>query len=149
HVVRMMQRWGYNVRYQEYPGWAHEDLKAFDRIVEWMLQHRRVAAPPRVRIHSLDLAGASAYWVKALAFETPGDVEIDAETMEPGVVRLDTRNVAALALSPPDRAPSGAQSRPLRVIWNGVERSWPVAASGEARLTAPGFRETALAKRPG
>jgi dienelactone hydrolase len=152
HVVRMMQRWGYNVRYREYPGWAHEDLKTFDEIIEWMLEHRRIVAPPRVRIRSLDLAGASAYWVKVQAFENPGDVEVDAAIVEPGVVRLDTRNVAALSLSPPDRAPPGPQSsarRSLRVIWNGVERAWPVSATGEARLTAPGFRETTLAKRAG
>ena len=33
-----MQRWGYDVRYREYPGWAHEDLQYRDEIIAWFLQ---------------------------------------------------------------------------------------------------------------
>ena len=45
HAVRMMQRWGYDVRYHEMPGWAHEDLGQQAAIADWLLTHRRVAAP--------------------------------------------------------------------------------------------------------
>lgn len=148
HAVRMLQRWGYDVRYEEVPGFGHEDLDARDRIVEWLLRHRRAAAPRRVRIRSMNLAGASAHWVKVRSFEAPlGPIEVDAEAIAPGFVLLDTRNVASLALRLPDSLQDDADG--LRVVWNGEERSWPVSDAGAALLTAPTVREAALVKRPG
>jgi len=148
HIVRMLQLWGYDVRYEEHPGAGHEDLGARDRIVDWMLARRRVAAPPRVRIRSVDLAGASAYWVSVRAWEAPlRMIGVDAEMIAPGLVRLDTENVSSLVLAPPPELRGAGDG--LRVVWNGQERLWPLSADGAASLTAPAARAAAAAKRPG
>ena len=148
HAVRMLQRWGYDVRYEEVPGFGHEDLGARDRIVEWLLQHRRSTAPHRVRIRALDLAGASAHWVTVRSFEAPlRPIEVDAEVIAPGSVRLDTRNVASVELSLPGSL-KGDEDR-LRVVWNGEERVRPAPAAGALLLTASAARDAALVKRPG
>jgi predicted esterase len=151
HVVRMLERWGYNVRYEEYPGGAHEDLKTFNRIVEWMLPLSRNPAPRRVRIRAMDLGGASAHWVRVKSFEAPmTPIEVDAEQIGTARIRLDTRNVAAVTLSPavPSWRARGVQ---LTVVWNGVERTVSVPPGGEAVLAASGANEqnARAAKRPG
>jgi hypothetical protein len=61
-------------------------------------------------------------------------MRVDAEVMAPGVVRLDTENVASLSLSPPREHIGSSQT--LRVIWNGAERIVPINAGGEAQLTS-------------
>jgi dienelactone hydrolase len=134
HAVRMLQRWGYDVRYEEHVGWAHENLDARDRIVEWMLGKRRVSAPRRVRLRAGDLLGADIHWVRVEAREAPFQLmEVDAEVTAPGVIRLDTRNVTAVALTPP--ASLGPASGPWRVVWNG--QSYPLALrDGVARLSS-------------
>src|SRR5690606_27815460 len=102
HAVKLLQRWGYNVRYHEMPGWAHEDLGQRVAIADWLLKHRREAAPRTVRLRSPDLAGASAYWVSARAIENPAEtIRVHAQVLEPGVVRIDSTNVASLALELP------------------------------------------------
>ncbi|PHY18383.1 prolyl oligopeptidase family serine peptidase [Caulobacter sp. BP25] len=48
HAVAMLQRWGYDVRYREYPGRVHEALEGWeDLVVGWFLQHRLAEAPAR------------------------------------------------------------------------------------------------------
>ena len=64
HGVKLLQRWGYDVRYREVPGLGHEDLKARDEIADWLLAHRRDPAPREVRLRSYDLAGANAHWLR-------------------------------------------------------------------------------------
>ena len=54
-AVKMLQRWGYDVRYHELPGRGHEDMKVQPGIWEWLLQHRREAHPRRVRVRAADL----------------------------------------------------------------------------------------------
>jgi dienelactone hydrolase len=148
HAARMLQRWGYDVRYREYPGRGHEELDNRDEIVEWCLTHRRVKTPPRVRIRATDLDGASAYWVRVTSWETPVDViRLDAEAIEPGLIRLDTHNVAAVMLSPPLELRDGP--RPIRVVWNGKERVVPLSAAGTATLTGGDDQAAPLEKRPG
>ena len=145
HAVKLLQRWGYDVRYHEMPGWAHEDLGQRVAIADWLLTHRRQAAPRTVRLRSPDLAGASAYWVSVRALETPAEIiRVHAQVLEPGVVRIDSTNVAALALELPEalRASSGA----LEVIWNGKRETFR-AKDGRATLGAA--PSTPLHKRPG
>jgi predicted esterase len=118
HAVRMLQRWGYDVQYHEMPGWAHEDLGQRARIADWLLSHQRVNAPKSVRLRSTDLAGAAAYWVSVRAFENPAEViRVNADVMRPGVVRVDSSNVAALTLNLPTSL-RGAGDQ-VQVIWNG------------------------------
>ncbi len=104
--------------------------------------------PPRVRIRATDLDGASAYWVRVTSWETPVDVmRLDAEAIEPGHIRLDTHNVAAVTLSPPLELRGG--SAPVRVVWNGEERLVPLSAAGTATLTSGTDQAAPLEKRPG
>ena len=146
HAVRLLQRWGYDVRYEEHVGWGHENLDARDRIVEWMLGKRRVSAPRRVRLRAGDLQGADIHWVRVEARESPFQLmDVDAEVTAPGVVRLDTRNVTAVALTPP--ASLGPASGPWRVVWNG--QAYPVTLrDGAARLSSS-TKTGALRKRAG
>jgi dienelactone hydrolase len=147
HIVQRLQRWGYDIRYREYPGWVHEDLQYRDQTLEWMLRHRRPAAPRNVRIRSIELDGASAWWVRVDGAERPLEmIEADAEMVEPGRLRLDTRNVAALTLTPPAAL---VGSGPLRVVWNGRAVEAPLDEGGRARLALPGRPRGQRLKRAG
>ena len=58
YAVRMLQRWGYDVRYCEVPGKGHENLGMDDEIIEWFLRHRLERNPRCVRVRSAFLDGA-------------------------------------------------------------------------------------------
>jgi poly(3-hydroxybutyrate) depolymerase len=134
HVVRMMQRWGYDVRYHEMPDWAHEDLGQQAAIADWLLTQRRIAAPKSIRVRSTDLAGAAAYWLRVRSFQTPAEViRVSAEVLQPGLVRIDSSNVAALTLDVPAslRGPKGK----LQIVWNGQTHQ-PRETSGVIELGA-------------
>lgn len=119
--VRMLQRWGYNVRYEELPGYVHEDLNRFPQIFDWFLQHRRNAQPRQVRLRSADLRHASAYWATVDMFERPDEfMVVDAEVVAPGTLRIDSQNVLALTLAPGAHLIDPA--RPVTIVWNGVSR---------------------------
>jgi dienelactone hydrolase len=148
HAVRMLQRWGYNVRYQEHPGRGHEDLDAKDDIAEWLLTHRRVSAPLQVRLRSPDLAGAAAYWVQVEAQEIPLQIiDVDAQILQPGLIRLDTRNVQQLTLSVP--AARRTDDPRTRVVWNGQMREIRLSPQGRATLVLGQRTADPLSKRPG
>jgi hypothetical protein len=126
------------VRYREIPGRGHEDLKARNEIAAWLLEHRRNAAPREVRLRSYDLAGASAHWMKILAWQSPLEmIEARANIIDRGIVRLDTKNVAALTLTPPAEF-LGQAGSPLRVVWNGAERVVQAGSDGAYPLSAEG-----------
>lgn len=130
HAVQLLQRWGYDIRYHEMPGWAHEDLGQHAIIAEWLLTHRRVAAPATVRLRSTDLAGASAYWLRVRAFQNPSEViRVVAEVLQPGLVRIDSTNVAAMTLDLPAALQGSAKK--LRVVWNGQTHELSGANGGE------------------
>lgn len=143
----MLQRWSYDLRYQEIPGRGHEDLKLRDRIADWLLEHRRSQAPREVRVRSLQLDNAAAYWVKVEAFEEPLQlIEVDAEVLRPGLVRLDTRNVAAVRLALPVDLRGAA---PLSIVWNGTAVAAAPQPDGTILLEAPGEKLSPGDKHPG
>ena len=149
HGVRLLQRWGYDVRYREIPGRGHEDLKARDEIAAWLLQHRRVTAPREVRLRSYDLAGATAHWVRVNTFDNPFEmIEARARIVGDRTIRLDTRNVGSVTLTPPDPE---AGHRPRRdgwqVIWNGVPHA-TVLKDGQLQLAAAGAELRSGGKSP-
>ncbi len=142
-AVKMLQRWGYDVRYHEVPGRGHEDMKVQPGIWEWLLQHRRQAHPRHVRVRAADLQSAHAYWVRLTRAERPMEFLIaDAEVIGPNRLRLDTRNVAAAELRP---GPLVDASKPVEVVWNGVARS-VTARDGRLELRAEGYTPIALEK---
>jgi dienelactone hydrolase len=158
HGVRLLQRWGYDVRYREIPGLGHEDLEARDEIADWLLGHRRDGAPREVRLRSYDLAGARAHWLKVTGFANPFEmIEASATVLDPQTIRLDTRNVVSLELAPPpglflqDAAVSTRTIMGIAgatIVWNGKpvavfpRRGQPIA------LRAEGFEPGERDKNP-
>lgn len=144
--VRLLQRWGYDVRYHEYPGRSHEALESQNGNlnIEWFLQHRRNPNPRHVRIRSAELRNASAYWVHVLQFASPlAFVVVDAELVDSNVIRLDTENILDIDLTP--SAALVDEAKPVRVVWNGVAREMSVQ-NGKLHLTAAGYEPAALHK---
>lgn len=151
HAVRMIQRWGYDVRYWELPGWAHEDLGERGRIVDWLLTHKRNNEPRQVQVRSTDLAAARAHWLQVEALQEPQRViRADAQVIEPGLVRVDTQNVAAFTLSLP--AALRGSGEQIEVVWNGVSNRARVEGGsvriGEAAALANGLRKKASLQGP-
>jgi dienelactone hydrolase len=144
--VRLLQRWGYDVRYREFPGRSHEALESqnANMSIEWFLQHRRNANPRHVRIRSAELRHASAYWARVLQMASPlAFASVDAEVVDRGVIRLDTDNVLDIALSPSAALVDPTQA--VTVVWNGAPRQLRFH-DGSLRLTTAGYAPTALHK---
>jgi dienelactone hydrolase len=143
--VRMLQRWGYDVRYKEYPGKGHEALAWNGPLMngEFFLKHTRDANPRQVRIRSAELRHAQAYWVRVEQRARPLEfMHVDAEIADRNVIRLDTQNVVDVVLSP---AALVDASRPVKVVWNGVARDLRLEG-GELRLTDPSYKPAAVRK---
>jgi len=94
YLVRMLQRWNYNVRYVEVPGKGHTELGLWDQMIPWMLEHKRNSSPRQVRVRAADLRTASAYWVEVTQRVSPYEFMIvDAEVLEGNIIRVDSKNV--------------------------------------------------------
>ncbi|UAL09394.1 prolyl oligopeptidase family serine peptidase [Caulobacter segnis] len=147
HATTLLQRWGYDVRYREYPGRGHEALGELDDIVGWFLQHRQAEAPTKVRLRAADLRAARAHWLTVDRAMAPlSMIQVDAEMTEPGVLRLDTRNVARLNLAPP---PSLLRrDAALKVVWNGRPLEIAPGSDGRFVLAAPDAPRGATFKTP-
>ncbi|MFA5266102.1 MAG: prolyl oligopeptidase family serine peptidase, partial [Opitutaceae bacterium] len=145
--VRLLQRWGYDIRYQEHPGRGHEEL--FDagsaaKEMEWFLEHRRNGNPSHVRLRTADLRYASAYWVRIDQMASPlAFAAVDAERIGSNLIRLDTENVLDITLSPSSVLVD--VKTPLTVVWNGASMS-ALLHDGKLRLTAAGYTPAALHK---
>lgn len=146
HATRMLQRWNYDIRYHEVPGFGHEDLVEREHIVEWLLGHRRNASPRQVRVRSTSLDSARANWLSVLEFEEPLRViRAEAEVIRPGTVRVDSDNAAVLSLSLP--AELRGNGDVVTVVWNGKSQEVkPV--SGVIELRKPAAVASGLRKHP-
>ncbi len=147
YAVHLLERWGYDIGYEEHVGWAHEDLGYRGRIVEWLLTHKRVTEPKAIRLRAADLGAASAYWLRVDAWDQPARLmNVDAEFVRPGLLRLDTDNVAALTLTPPESlAPAGSV---LTVVWNGKPKTMTLKRRQSAYIEL-GDAPSGLAKHRG
>jgi dienelactone hydrolase len=146
--VRLLQRWGYDVRYQEYPGKVHEALTTNNgpMNVEWFLKHKRDPNPRKVRIRSAELRNAAAWWARVQQRENvPAFMQVDAEVVDRNVIRLDTDNVLDIVLTPGVALVDPA--RPVKVVWNGVARDLAMK-DGALRLTSSGYKPALLHKTP-
>jgi dienelactone hydrolase len=147
YAVRLLERWGYDVRYREHPDKDHEDLKISDELVAWFLRQKRDPAPSHVRVHSADLATAAAYWVRVERSQMPlAFVVVDAEIVAPNLVRLDSDNVASIELSPRGRLID--PTRPLKVVWNGAPARSIELRDGRASLDAEEYKPVPVEKTP-
>jgi predicted esterase len=146
--VKLLQRWGYDVRYREFPGRIHETLDTSssnpNSIIPWFLEHTRDPAPRHVRIRTPELRHAKSWWVDVKQVASPMEfADVDAEVTDRNVIRLDTRNVLEVALSPGAALIDPAQ--PVRVVWNGVARELRFE-NAVLRLTDPAYRPGKLVK---
>lgn len=144
--VRLLQRWGYDVRYHEYPGRVHEALESQNGNlnIAWFLQHRRDSDPRRVRIRSAELRNASAYWVHVHQTANPLDfMAVDAEIVDRDVIRLDSRNVLDIDLTPSPALMD--QEKPVNVVWNGAARKMSFQ-DGKLHLAATGYKPAIVHK---
>jgi predicted esterase len=147
YAVRMLQHWGYDVRYWEVPGLGHEDPGELREPFQWMLAQRRNARPQHVRVRAGDLTYAAAYWVRVTQRDDPmAFIAADAEFTGPNALRLDTDNALEVVLTPPPPLVDPAQ--PLRVVWNGEERTVPLDGQGRVVLRAADYAPSGLVKTP-
>jgi len=147
HATRLLQRWGYDIRYYELPNWAHEDFKMRGTTVDWFMGHRRMTAPRKVCIRSQDLGAASVNWVRVEMRDDPFQlIRVDAEVVEPGLISLNTSNVTSVTLSPPPELTG--KNRTLRIFWNGTTRQETLSRGGKVTLAVPGDVTESLRKSP-
>ncbi len=149
YATRMLQRWGYPVRYWEQPGGGH-GVECEDVLLSWFLTQRRERDPRRVRVRAAELRSATAHWVQIEQRVDPlAFMLADAEIMGPNTIRLDTENVAGISLSP--RGSLVDPSKPLEVIWNGTDRRVSRFERGRVTLWIQGYAcaPGELCKRPG
>jgi dienelactone hydrolase len=146
--VKLLQRWGYDVRYREYPGKIHEALQANNgpMNIEWFLKYKRDPNPRKVRIRSAELRNAGAWWARVQQSASPqAFTVVDAEVVDRNVIRLDTDNVLDIVLTP--GAALVDPAKPVNVIWNGVAHDLRVQG-GALRLTDPAYKPARLHKTP-
>jgi dienelactone hydrolase len=146
--VRLLQRWGYDLRYREYPGKVHEALQANNGTmnIDWFLGHVRDPDPRQVRVRSAELRNAGAWWARVQQAARPLEfMVVDAEVVDRNVIRLDTENVIEIELTPSAKLVD--HLKPVRVVWNGVAQDLK-AREGALRLTRAGYKPAALHKSP-
>lgn len=147
YALKLLQRWGYTVRYWEHPGKGHGRLGHEGELVRWFLTHKRDRMPRQVRVRAARLRYAQAHWVRVERRKDPfAFIQVDARVTDRDTIRLDTANVLQVRLSP--RAPLVDLTRPVRVIWNGESTGLHRLEKGTIVLWAPGVMNSPLAKTP-
>jgi poly(3-hydroxybutyrate) depolymerase len=148
YAVRMLQRWGYDVRYHELPGRGHASLYMDDEIVRWFRLHTLQRAPRHVQLRAADLAGANAHWVHAEQQEDPlAFMTADARITQANIIRLATENILQIRLNPPRELLDPA--KPVKVLWNdALAFEGPLPADGQITLRAEGYTPGELFKKP-
>jgi pimeloyl-ACP methyl ester carboxylesterase len=143
-AVRLLQRWGYDVRYHEYVGFGHEAFPGREALPEWLLLHRRQASPRHVRLRAGRLDAAAVHWVRVDERIDPfAFVSVDAEIVGTRTIRLDTSNVGRITLSP---GPLLSSDGPVHVVWNGTVHEASLR-EGRVELGQGGKPTSAMTKR--
>ncbi len=147
YIVRMLQRWDYNVRYIEVPGKGHEDLGLDDQIINWLLQYKRNDSPNHVRIRAADLRNASAYWAEVTKKIIPAEfIDVDAEVLQGNIIRVDSKNADEMVLSVPAKLID--YKKTVKVVWNGKIIPVENNPSGKIVLSTEGTGFAAVSKNP-
>ncbi|HLP15247.1 MAG TPA: prolyl oligopeptidase family serine peptidase [Bacteroidota bacterium] len=147
YLVKTLQRWGYDIRYHEYPGFGHEGIEYYDELIPWFLEHTRNADPKKVRVRSADLQYASAHWVKVTQRGNPyAFIQAEAEVLANNTIRLSTENVSGIDLTPSKKLID--PRKPVTVIWNVSDRRDVKVNNGKIQLLAKEYHPAALNKTP-
>jgi hypothetical protein len=150
YAVKTLQRWGYNVRYQEHPGEGHANgLFADEDIIKWAMRYSLVREPKEVRLRAPMLYGATSRWVTVDQMENPFVCAyVDATIADPCTIVVQSENALQIRLTPSVNL-IPADRKDVKVIWNGELIEKPLLAkSGSIVLRAPGFVPNATQKRP-
>ncbi len=147
YLVRLLQRWDYDVRYIEVPGRGHEELGLWDQTIPWFLEHKRDNAPRKVRVRAADMRTASAYWVEVKQRNDPREfMVVDAEVLQGNIIRVDTKNAYELLLKPAERLVD--YSKPIRLVWNGNLRTLNNLREKKIVLREENFKPSSSCKTP-
>jgi len=147
YVVRMMQRWGYTLRYWEHPGFGHGGFECEDELARMFLACRLDPMPREVRVRSADLPFAAAHWARVEQGEDPfAFMQVRAQVMDRHTIRLDTQNVLAVRLTPDE--PLVDRSGPVRILWNGEDAGKYRFSDGAIRLRQKGYEPGIRCKTP-
>jgi pimeloyl-ACP methyl ester carboxylesterase len=147
-LVKTLQRWGYDIRYHEYPGFGHEGIDYSDELIPWFLEHKRNADPKTVRMRSEDLHDASAHWVKVTQRADPyAFIQAEAEVLVNNTIRLSTENVLGIELTPSKKLID--PRKPVTVVWNENDQRTVDVKNGKIQLVGKEYRPSALNKTPG
>ncbi|MBX3008830.1 MAG: prolyl oligopeptidase family serine peptidase [Melioribacteraceae bacterium] len=147
YAANMLQRWGYDIRYHELPGFGHEGMPYIDQLMPWFLKHERIAHPKVVRVRSGYLKSASAHWVKVLQRENPYSfIEVEAEILINNTIRLSTKNVLDIELSPSSTLID--PEKPVKVIWNINDIRDTKINNGKISLRAENYNPLKIFKTP-
>ncbi len=147
YLVRALQRWGYDIRYHEYPGFGHEGIEYYDQLIPWFLEHKRNADPAKVRVRSADLKYASAHWVKVTQLDNPNPfVVAEAEVLINNTIKLSTENVLEVELTPSAKLID--PKKPVNVIWNVNDIMEARVTNGKIILKDKNYNPLPLNKNP-
>ncbi|HEY4759341.1 MAG TPA: prolyl oligopeptidase family serine peptidase [Thermoguttaceae bacterium] len=147
YLVRLLQRWNYDVRYIEVPGKGHSELGLWDQTVSWMLEHKRNSMPRHVRVRAANLRTASAYWVKVTQQYDPAEfMVVDAEALDGNILRIDSKNVCEMSLTPAESLIDF--SKPIKVVWNGKAVPVDNLQARNIVLKAEDYKPASLKKTP-
>jgi predicted esterase len=147
YAVRMLQRWGYDIRYHEYPGFAHEGIPYTDEVISWFLQHKKNNVPEKIRVRSAVLSSAKSHWVKILQRENPfAFIEAEAEVLINNTIRLASENVLALELTPPVELIN--LDKKVTVVWNVNDIREVEPKDGKITLYDKKYKPARLNKNP-
>lgn len=147
YAVKMLQRWGYDIRYHEYPGYGHEGIPYTDELISWFLSHKKNNAPKTVRVRSAALNSAKSNWVKILQRENPfAFIEAEAEVLINNTIRLATENVLSVELTPPAALINPKEK--VTVVWNVNDIREVEVKDGKIILTDKNYKASAQSKNP-
>ena len=147
YLVKALQRWGYDIRYHEYPGFGHEGIEYYDQLIPWFMEHKRNADPATVRVRSADLKYASAHWVKITQLDNPNSfVAAEAEALINNTIKLSTENVLEIELTPSAKLID--PRKPVKVIWNVNDIRDEKVVNGKIILQDKNYKPAPLHKTP-
>lgn len=147
YLVKALQRWGYDIRYHEYPGFGHEGIDYYDEMIPWFLERKRNSNPEKVRVRSDVLKFASAHWVKVTQKENPNSfIEAEAEVLINNTIKLSTENVLEIELTPSAKLID--PKKPVKVIWNVNDIREASVVNGKILLQDKNYKPLALRKNP-
>ena len=145
--VKVLQRWGYDIRYHEYPGYGHEGIPYTDQVISWFLKHEKNLSPRKVRVRAAALNSAKSNWVKILQREDPFKfIEAEAEVLINNTIRLASENVLAVELTPPAELIN--HNEKVTVVWNVNDIREVEVKEGKITLSDKNYKPTKLNKNP-